>query len=128
MIVVRAAYDGAVEERVVRGRKRHLVQMRIDFGELEALEPDERRLLALPAVVEGVARAQQALNLAGEHPAIPASARPAPLAAGTLRRRRLRELRGERMLRYRSIRSLIGATGRPSRRRCARYYAHRRRG
>jgi hypothetical protein len=95
MIVVRAAYDGAVEERVVRGRKRHLVQMRIDFGELEALEPDERRLLALSAILEGVSRAQQALNLSGEHPGIPDSVRPAPLSAGTLRRRRLRELRSE---------------------------------
>lgn len=95
MIVVRAAYDGVLEERVVRGRKRHLVQMRIDFGELEALEPDERRLLALPAVLEGLSRVQQALNLSGEHPEIPDSVRPAPLAAGTLRRRRLRELRGD---------------------------------
>ncbi|MET9311962.1 hypothetical protein ABZX12_09065 [Kribbella sp. NPDC003505] len=95
MIVLRAAYNGAVEERVVRGRKRHLVAMRIDFRKLEALEPDERRLLALPAVLEGVARVQRALNLSGEHPAIPDSLRPAPLAAGTLRRTRLRELRGE---------------------------------
>jgi hypothetical protein len=95
MIVVRAAYDGAVEERVVRGRKRHLVEMRIDFHKLEALEPDERRLLALPAVLEGVSRAQQALQLSGAHPGIPGSVQPAPLSAGTLRRRRLRELRGE---------------------------------
>ena len=95
MIVVRAAYEGSVEERVVRGRKRHLVEMRIDFRELEALEPDERRLLALPAVLEGVSRAQQALKLSGEHPEIPDSVRPAPLSAGTLRRRRLRELRGQ---------------------------------
>ncbi|TCO44924.1 hypothetical protein EV646_10996 [Kribbella antiqua] len=95
MIVVRAAYEGSVEERVVRGRKRHLVEMRIDFGELEALEPDERKLLALPAVLEGVSRAQQALKLSGEHPGIPDSVRPASLSAGTLRRRRLRELRGE---------------------------------
>lgn len=95
MIVVRAAYDGAVEERVVRGRKRHLVEMRIDFGELEALEPDERRLLALPAVLEGVSRARRALKLSGEHPEIPDSVRPGPLSAGTLRRRRLRELRSE---------------------------------
>jgi len=49
MIVVKAGYDGVLEERVVRGRKRHLVEMRVDFGELEALEPDERRLLALPS-------------------------------------------------------------------------------
>jgi hypothetical protein len=95
MIVLRAAYEWTVEERVVRGRKRHLVEMRIDFGRLEALEPDERRLLALPAVLEGVSRVQQALNLSGEHPGIPDSVRPAPLAAGTLRRRRLLELRGE---------------------------------
>jgi hypothetical protein len=95
MIVVRAAYEGSVEERVVRGRKRHLVEMRIDFRELEALEPDERRLLALPAVLEGVSRAQQALKLSGEHPEIPDSVRPAPLSAGTLRRRSLRELRGQ---------------------------------
>jgi hypothetical protein len=95
MIVVRAGYDGAVEERVVRGRKRHLVEMRIDFQGLEALEPDERRLLALPAVLEGVSRAQQTLKLSGEHPGIPDSMRPAPLSAGTLRRRRVRELRGE---------------------------------
>jgi hypothetical protein len=95
MIVVRAAYEGTLEERVVRGRKRHLVEMRIDFGQLEVLEPDERRLLALPAVLEGVSRAQQALNLSGEQPPLPDSVRPAPLAAGTLRRQRLRELRGE---------------------------------
>lgn len=95
MIVVRATYDGALEERVVRGRKRHLVEMRIDFHELEALESDERRLLALPAVLDGVSRAQQALKLSGAHPGIPDSVRPAPLSAGTLRRRRLRELRGE---------------------------------
>jgi hypothetical protein len=92
LIVVRAGYDGAVEERVARGRKRHLVEMRIDFHELEALEPDERRL---PAVLEGVSRAQQVLRLSGEHPGIPVRVRPAPLGAGTLRRRRLRELRGE---------------------------------
>jgi hypothetical protein len=95
MIVVRAAYHGAVEERVVRGRKRHLVEMRIDFHELEALEPVERRLLALPAVLEGVSRAQQALKLSGQLPGIPDTVRPAPLSAGTLRRRRLRELRGD---------------------------------
>ncbi|MEV6270910.1 hypothetical protein AB0L64_27355 [Kribbella sp. NPDC051936] len=95
LIVVRAAYERPVEERVVRGRKRHLVELRIDFGQLEVLEPDERRLLALPAVLEGVSRVQRALDLPGEHPAIPDRVRPAPLAAGTLRRRRLRELRGE---------------------------------
>jgi hypothetical protein len=42
---------GVCEDRVVRGRKRHLVQVRVDF-------------------------------------------QPVPLGAGTLRRRRLRELRG----------------------------------
>ena len=37
-------------------------------GEFEALEPDERRLLALPAVLDGVSRARQTLKLAGQHP------------------------------------------------------------
>ncbi|WP_406046977.1 hypothetical protein [Kribbella sp. NBC_00889] len=94
MMVVKEGYDGFTRERVVRGRKRHLVEMFIDFHQLEPLEPDERRLLALPAVLEGLSRAEQALKLSGEHPGIPASVRPAPLSAGTLRRRRLRELRG----------------------------------
>ncbi|MFD7156539.1 hypothetical protein ACFV9C_18210 [Kribbella sp. NPDC059898] len=95
MIVVRAGYGGPVKERFLRGRKRHLVEMRVDFDELEGLEPDERRLLALPAVLNGVSRAQQSLKLAGPHPEIPDIARPARLSAATLRRRRLRELRGE---------------------------------
>jgi hypothetical protein len=31
IVVVRAAYAGAPEDRVARGRKRHLVQVRMDF-------------------------------------------------------------------------------------------------
>lgn len=95
MIVVKAGYDGVAKERVVRGRKRHLVEMHVNFQELEVMEPDERRLLALPAVLEGVSRIQQALKLSGDHPGLPDSVRPAPLSEATLRRRRLRELRGE---------------------------------
>jgi hypothetical protein len=83
MIVVRSAYDGTVEERVVRGRKRHLVEMRIDFHELEALEPDERRLLALSAVLEGVSRAQQALRLSGAPRRTPQRTRRNPSSACT---------------------------------------------
>jgi hypothetical protein len=82
------------DERVVRGRKRHLVRLHIDFAKLEALEPDERRLQALPSVLEGISRAKDALKLFGEHPPVPDSVRPDPLSAGTLRRRRLQELRG----------------------------------
>ena len=82
------------DEGVVRGRKRHLVRMHIDFTKLEALEPDERRLQALPSVLGGISRARDALKLFGEPPPIPESVRPEPLSAGTLRRRRLRELRG----------------------------------
>lgn len=95
IVVVKAEFEGIVEERVVRGRKRHLVEIRIDFEELEVLERDERRLLALPAVLEAVSRAESALKLPEERPAIPDAVRPAPLSPGVLRRRRLRELRGE---------------------------------
>ncbi|WBQ04056.1 hypothetical protein [Kribbella sp. CA-293567] len=95
MMVLRAEHEGPAEERVLRGRKRHLVEMRIDLEVLEPLEPDERRLLALPAVLEGVSRARSALNLSGEIPKLPDDVRPAPLSPGVIRRRRLRELRGE---------------------------------
>ncbi|WP_433009100.1 hypothetical protein [Kribbella sp. CA-294648] len=95
LVVAKAESEGVDEERVVRGRKRHLVEMRVDFEKLEPFERDERRLLALPAILEGISRACSALKLPGEPPAIPDAAHPAPLTPGVLRRRRLRELRGE---------------------------------
>ena len=81
-------------EQVLLGRKRHLVQIHVDFAQLDALEPDERRLYALPTVLEGISRCLLALKLPTETPPVPGNVRPAPLSAGTLRRRRLRELRG----------------------------------
>jgi hypothetical protein len=77
---------------VIRGRKRHLVRLHVDFEALEQLEPDERRMWALPAVLDGIGRAREKLRLAGEPPQVPDAVLPLPLEAGTLRRRRLREL------------------------------------
>ncbi|GAA0589495.1 hypothetical protein HPO96_03745 [Kribbella sandramycini] len=94
IMVVKAGSMGLAEERVVRGRKRHLVDMFVDFAQLDVLEPDERRLLALPVVLEGIARAQSALKLSADRPELPDDVRPAPLSPGALRRRRLRDLRG----------------------------------
>jgi hypothetical protein len=86
-------YSGT-DERVVRGRRRHRVRMHVDFDGLAELEADERRRHALPAVLEGISRARQGLKLTVPPPPVPAAVEPAPLAAGVLRRRRLRELLG----------------------------------
>ncbi|MFI6680670.1 class I SAM-dependent methyltransferase [Kribbella sp. NPDC050470] len=69
--------------------------MHVDFDRLEPLEPDERRLFALPAVLDGITRMAESLEAVGETPAVPYDVRPAPLSVGTVRRRRLRELQGQ---------------------------------
>ncbi|WP_432939973.1 hypothetical protein ACQPXM_30605 [Kribbella sp. CA-253562] len=80
------------DERVIRGRKRHLVRLHVDFEALEQLEPDERRMWALPVVLDGIGRVREKLRLAGDPPQVPDVVLPLPLSVGTLRRRRLREL------------------------------------
>ncbi|GAB3939914.1 hypothetical protein GCM10029976_056920 [Kribbella albertanoniae] len=89
---VEANIYAGCDERVVRGRRRHLVRMHVDSDELSALEPDERRLLALPTVLDGISRVTTHLKIVGVPPPVPPAAQPAPLPPGVLRRRRLKEL------------------------------------
>lgn len=87
------SYAG-MDEQVRRGRKRHRVQANVDPHRFFGLDAAERREVALPMVLELIHRAVRVLRLS-EPPAVPIAAMPPPLPAGTLRRRRLRELRQE---------------------------------
>ena len=85
------AIRDVMPEVVRRGKNRHYVRMDVDITPLLGIAPDERRLLALPAVLEGIRRIRESLNLP-EPPEVPPAAHPAPLSDRTLRRRKLRLL------------------------------------
>lgn len=80
------------DERVVRGRGRHLCRMHVDSDQLERLEPAERTQRALADVLDGISRATHYLKITDPPPGVPPEAQPAPLPPGVLRRRRLKQL------------------------------------
>lgn len=84
-------YAGA-DETVRRRPHRCFVLMHVDSDELGRLEPDERRLRALPVVLDGISRAAAFLRATDPPPAPPSADEPAPLSPAVLRRKRLREL------------------------------------
>lgn len=87
-----AALTYAGADETVRGRpNRCVVLMHVDSDELGRLEPDERRLRALPVVLDGISRADF-LRATDPPPAPPPGVEPAPLTPAVLRRKRLRQL------------------------------------
>jgi hypothetical protein len=89
-----SGYAG-MDEEVRRGRKRHRMRASVDPDRFFGLDAAEQRLLTLPMVLGLIDRVVEELRLSESPPPAPEAASAPPLPASTLRRRRLRELRGE---------------------------------
>ena len=88
-----AGYAGSAP-RVRRGRKRHYALANVDPDRFYGLDAAEQAHLALPIILDIVDRVVITLKLP-PHPPAPSETVPAPLPDRTLRKHRLRQLRGQ---------------------------------